>query len=83
MDANIETYSKAAAFIGAALVMGIGSIGPALGQGLIGKNACEAVGKFPDSYKKVRMTMIISMGLVETSAIYCFIIGIMLIIFNI
>lgn len=80
MDAaNYDTYAKAAAFIGAALVMGVGSIGPALGQGLIGKKACEGVGKFPDSYKKVRMTMIIAMCLVETSAIYAFIIGILLV----
>ena len=82
MDANYDTYAKAAAFIGAALVMGIGSVGPAIGQGLVGQKACDAVGKFPDSYKKVRMTMIIAMCLVETSAIYCFIIGIMLIVFN-
>ena len=34
-------YVKAAAFFGAALAMGIGSIGPALGQGLIGMKACE------------------------------------------
>ena len=78
MDANYNTYAQAAAFIGAALVMGIGSIGPALGQGLVGQKACESVGKYSDSYKKVRMTMIIAMCLVETSAIYAFIIGMIL-----
>lgn len=82
MDANYSTYAQAAAFIGAAIAMGVGSIGPALGQGMIGKKACEGVGRHPESYSKVRMTMIIAMGLVETSAIYAFIIGIMLILFN-
>jgi F0F1-type ATP synthase membrane subunit c/vacuolar-type H+-ATPase subunit K len=35
-------YAKAAAFLGAALAMGIGSIGPALGQGFIGMKAARA-----------------------------------------
>ncbi|MBI2353089.1 ATP synthase F0 subunit C [Candidatus Dependentiae bacterium] len=82
MDANYSTYAQAAAFLGAAIAMGLGSIGPALGQGLIGKKACEGVGKYPENYSKIRMTMIIAMALVETAAIYAFIIAIMLIIFN-
>ena len=45
MDANYSTYAQAAAFIGAAIAMGLGSVGPALGQGMIGKKACEGVGK--------------------------------------
>lgn len=82
MDPNYSTYAQAAAFLGAAIAMGFGSIGPALGQGMIGKKACEGVGKYPESYTKIRMTMIIAMALVETAAIYSFIIAIMLIIFN-
>ncbi len=82
MDPNYSTYAQAAAFLGAAIAMGVGSIGPALGQGIIGKKACEGVGKYPESYTKIRMTMIIAMALVETAAIYAFIIAIMLIIFN-
>ena len=82
MDANYSTYAQAAAFIGAAFAMGFGSLGPALGQGMIGSKACESVGRYPESYSKVRMSMIIAMGLVETAAIYAFIIAIMLIMFN-
>lgn len=64
-------YMKAAAFMGAAIAMGIGSLGPALGQGLIGMKACENIGKYPESAGKIRTTMMIAMGLVETAAIYC------------
>ena len=78
MDANYSTYAQAAAFLGAAIVMGVGSIGPAIGQGLIGKAACDAVGRNPESYTKVRMMLIIAMSMVETSAIYALIIGILL-----
>lgn len=68
-------YAKAAAFLGAALAMGIGSIGPALGQGLIGMKACENIGKYPESSAQIRTTMMIAMGLVETAAIYALLIA--------
>jgi len=75
-------YAKAAAFLGAAFAMGVGSIGPALGQGMIGMKACESIGKYPESAGKIRTTMMIAMGLVETAAIYCLLIAGALIMFN-
>jgi F-type H+-transporting ATPase subunit c len=63
-------YAKAAAFLGAGLAMGIGSIGPALGQGLVGMKACENIGKYPENSNKIRNAMFLAMVLVETSAIY-------------
>ena len=79
MDANMSAYAQAAVFVGAALAMGIGTIGPSLAQGMIGTKACENVGKYPESYTKIRMTMIISMGLVEACAIYVLLVAIMVI----
>lgn len=79
MDANISAYAQAAVFVGAALAMGIGTIGPSLAQGMIGSKACENVGKYPTSYSNIRMTMIISMGLVEACAIYVLIVSMMVI----
>lgn len=70
MDANISAYAQAAVLVGAAIAMGIGTVGPSLAQGMIGTKACESVGKYPESYSKIRMIMIISMGLVEASAVY-------------
>jgi F-type H+-transporting ATPase subunit c len=75
-------YVKAAAFIGAALAMAIGSLGPAIGMGLIGMKACENIGKYPENAGKIRTTMMIAMGLVETGAIYCLLISGALIILN-
>jgi F-type H+-transporting ATPase subunit c len=79
MDANIASYAQAAVFVGAAIAMSIGTIGPAIAQGLIGAKACENIGKYPESYTKIRMTMIISMALVETCAIYVVMIAMMVI----
>lgn len=75
MEVEGVFYAKAAAFIAAALAMGIGSIGPALGQGMVGAKACENIGKYPESSGQIRTTMMIAMGMVETSAIYAAIIA--------
>lgn len=72
-------YAKAAAFIAAALVMGLGSIGPAIGQGLIGMKACENIGKYPENANNIRNAMIIALALVETCALYCLLIALALI----
>lgn len=82
MDAVSSTVIvKAAAAFGAALVMAIGSIGPSLGQGMIGKQACDSIGKYPQTANDVRLAMMIAMGFTESSAVYCLIIAILLIFF--
>jgi len=75
-------YVKAAAYLGAAIAMGLGTIGPALGQGFIGMKACENIGKYPENSDQIRTTMLIAMGLTETSAIYALIISLLLIFLN-
>jgi F-type H+-transporting ATPase subunit c len=75
-------YAKAAAYLGAAFAMGVGAIGPSIGQGLIGTKACESIGKYPESASKIRTTMMISMAIVESSALYAFLIAGLLIFFN-
>lgn len=82
MDANYSTYAQAAALFGAAFVMGVGSIGPAIGQGMIGKAGCEAISRNPEMSSKIRMTMIIAMSIVETSALYAFGIAVLLVFYN-
>ena len=76
------TLVKAAAYIGAAFAIGIGTIGPAFGQGMIGSKACENMGKYPESASKIRTTMLLAMGIIESSAIYALIISILLIFYS-
>ncbi len=76
---DMSPYIKIAAYIGAAFVMGIGTIGPALGQGIVGAKSCENIGKYAENAGKIRNTMFLALGIIETSAIYAFIIAILLI----
>lgn len=73
--------AKAAAYIAAGIAMGIGTIGPALGQGMIGSRACETMGKYPESASKVQGAMMLAMVLVETIAIYALLVALLLIFF--
>ena len=83
MDGTDAIYfAKAAAYIGAGFAMAIGSVGPALGQGMIGKKACEAIGKYPESGNKIRLTMILAMAFVESAAIYALLIALLLIFWS-
>lgn len=75
-----DSYAKAAVYIGAALAMGMGSVGPAIGQGLVGMKACESIGKHPESAGNIRYIMIMALSLIETSAIYCFIVALILMV---
>ncbi len=82
MEDMYLAYIKMAAYLGAAFVMGLGTIGPALGQGLIGSKATENIGKYPENAAKIQTSMIISMSFVETSANYALLISILLILFG-
>jgi F-type H+-transporting ATPase subunit c len=68
-----DFYVKAVAFLGVALGMGLGAIGPSIGMGMVGTKACESIAKAPEHSGKIRMTMMLAMGFIEACAIYSFI----------
>lgn len=70
---------KAVGLFGSALAIAFGCIAPAYGQGLIGAKACEKMGEFPESAKDIRNTMLVAMGIVESSAVYVLVISLLLI----
>jgi F-type H+-transporting ATPase subunit c len=72
---EVVQLAKAAAYIGAALAIGLGTIGPALAQGNVGARACENMGKYPETAEQVRSAMMIAISFIETSAIYALMIS--------
>lgn len=76
MDA--VNWAKVAAHIGAGICMGIGAIGPSLGQGYIGGKACESISRNPESAGSMFGTFIVAITAAETSSIYAFIISLFL-----
>lgn len=76
--ADVDTSVKIVAFMGAAFVMAVGSIAPALAQGMVASRAIENIGKFPESANSIRNSLILSLGVIETSAIYALVIALLL-----
>ena len=66
----------------AAVCMGIGSIGPALGEGRAIQQALTAIAQQPDEAGTISRTLFIGLAMIESIAIYCFVISIILIYAN-
>ena len=64
--------------IGAGLAL-IAGIGPGIGEGNCAAAACEAVGRQPECKSDVTSTMILGIALSETTGIYGFVTGLLLI----
>ena len=66
--------------IGAGLAL-IAGIGPGIGEGNCAARACEIIGRQPESKSDVTSTMILGIALSETTGIYGFVTGLLLIFF--
>ena len=69
---------EGAKFIGAALAMGLGAIGPGIGLGILASKALEAIGRNPEAQGKVTTTMILAIAVTEAVAIYALVIALMI-----
>lgn len=65
--------------LGAGICMGIGAIGPGVGEGHAVAFACEAIGRQPESKGAVTSTMIMGCAVAETTGIYSLVVAILLI----
>lgn len=57
------------------LIVAIGGLGPAIGVGLIGAGAMEALGRNPEASGKILPAMLIGMAFAEAIAIYSLILA--------
>ena len=64
--------------IGAGLAL-IAGIGPGIGEGNAVARACEAIGRQPECKGDVTSTLILGVALAETTGIYGFVTGLLLI----
>lgn len=71
-----------ASIISAGLVMGIGSIGPALGQGRALAQALQSIAQQPDETNSITRTLFVGMAMVESTAIYALVVAMIIIFFN-
>ena len=71
-----------ASIFAAALCVSIGSIGPALGEGRAASQALSALAQQPDEANTITRTLFVSLAMIESTAIYCFVVTMILIFAN-
>ena len=65
--------------IGAGLCMGIGAIGPGVGEGTAVAHALDGMARQPEAVGTLRSTMIMGCAIAETTGLYALVIAILLI----
>jgi len=68
--------------ITAGLTVAIGSFGAALGEGRAAAAAMSAIAQQPDAAPALSRTLFVSLAMVESSGIYCFVVALILIFAN-
>lgn len=71
-----------ASVIASAICMGIGSIGTGLGEGRAVQQALTAIAQQPDEKGALTRTLFVGLAMIESIAIYCFVISMILIFAN-
>ena len=71
-------FLKAACAIGAGLCMGIGAIGPGVGEGNAVGKALEGMARQPEMADTLRTNMIVGCAITETTGIYSLVIALLL-----
>ena len=73
-----QAIVQAAKMLGAALCMGIGAIGPAIGEGNAVGKALEGMARQPEAAGNLRINMILGCAVTETTGIYSLVVALLL-----
>jgi F-type H+-transporting ATPase subunit c len=66
----------------AGMTVSFGALGPALGEGRAAATALNAIAQQPDAASSLSRTLFVSLAMIESTAIYCFVVAMILIFAN-
>jgi F-type H+-transporting ATPase subunit c len=66
----------------AGLTIAVGSIGPALGEGRAVAQALSSIAQQPDESGTITRTLFVGLAMIESTAIYCFVVTMILLFAN-
>jgi F-type H+-transporting ATPase subunit c len=76
------TFIAIASIVTAGLTIGIGCIAPALGEGRAVATALSSLAQQPDASATITRTLFVGLAMIESLAIYCFVVSMILIFAN-
>jgi F-type H+-transporting ATPase subunit c len=71
-----------ASIVTAGITTGIGCMAPALGEGRAVSTALSAIAQQPDASATITRTLFVGLAMIESTAIYCFVVSMILIFAN-
>ena len=82
MEMSVAIVNAARA-LGAAICMGLGAIGPGVGEGIAVGKALEGMARQPEMASNIRTNMILGCAITETTGIYSLVVALLLIFMGI
>jgi F-type H+-transporting ATPase subunit c len=76
------TLIAIASIVTAGLTIALGGIGPALGEGRAVATALSALAQQPDAAATITRTLFVGLAMIESIAIYCFVVAMILLFAN-
>ena len=74
INMEVDIYRSLAA----GLAIGLGAIGPGIGEGLIAARALEAIGRNPEASGKITPIMFVAMAITESTGIYALVVALII-----
>jgi F-type H+-transporting ATPase subunit c len=74
--------AKLISIIGAFVVVSFGAIGPALAEGRSVAAAMDAIARQPEAAGTIARTLFVGLAMIETMAIYCLVVALLLLFAN-
>ncbi|MFO8033577.1 MAG: ATP synthase F0 subunit C [Candidatus Bipolaricaulota bacterium] len=79
MDVSGADFTTMARYLAAGLCMGLGAIGPGIGQGVAAAHALDSMARQPEMESSLLRTMIVGQAIAESTGIYSLVVAIILI----
>lgn len=79
---DVVTVIAAVSIVTAGITMALGSIAPAIGESKGLSSALTSIAQQPDEAKNITRTLFVGLAMIESIAIYCFVISMILIFAN-
>lgn len=78
----MDPLTSAASVLAAALAIGLGSLGPGIGQGNAAAAEMEGVARQPEAEDKIRGNLLVSLAFMEALTIYGLVVALVLLFAN-
>jgi F-type H+-transporting ATPase subunit c len=79
---NSADIIAAVSIVTAGMTIAVGSIGPALGEARAAAQALSSMAQQPDEANRITRTLFVSLAMIESTAIYCFVVALIILFAN-